>query len=30
MSSTDTAGERAQVDTMIDRLVAWLASIQRP
>jgi mono/diheme cytochrome c family protein len=30
MSSTDTAGERAQVDSMIDRLVAWLASIQRP
>ncbi len=30
MSSQDAAGERAHVDSMIDRLVAHLQSVQRP
>jgi mono/diheme cytochrome c family protein len=29
MSSQDAAGERAHVDSMIDRLVTWLQSVQR-
>lgn len=30
MSSQDAAGERAHVDSMIDRLVTYLQSVQRP